>query len=118
MKNLVFLILFIVFLVSAGLVSAQLIVIPNPLCLGGPGPGCVNTFETLIFNITTFIFGIVGSLATVMFIWAGILFVTSAGNPGRIDQARKATIYAAVGAAIAIAGSGLIALVRTIITGV
>ncbi|MEK7124756.1 MAG: TrbC/VirB2 family protein [Patescibacteria group bacterium] len=84
--------------------------LPNPL-------GGTDTFEKLIENITNYIFNIVGILATLMFVIAGIFYLTSAGNPGRIETAKKAAIYAAVGAAIALAGQGLVALIRKIITG-
>ena len=108
-KNFIFLLVSVSFLSLAGLALADVITLPNPLY--------VNSFQALIVNITNYIFGVVGALATLMFIWAGILFVVSGGNPGKIDQAKKTAIYAAVGAAIAIAGSGLIALINYIISG-
>ena len=52
-----------------------------------------------------------------MFLWAGILFLTSAGNEQRITSAKKAVFYAIIGLAIALSGAGLIALVQVIITG-
>lgn len=89
--------------------SAQ-IQLPNPL-------GNVNDFATLLNNIANYVTGIIGLLAIIMFLWAGILFLTSAGNEQRITSAKKAVFYAIIGLAIALSGAGLIALVQVIITG-
>lgn len=85
------------------------IFLPNPLSAG--------SFLELIENITAYISTVVGALAVLMFIISGIVFLSSAGNPGKIEQAKKIAIYAAVGTAIALAGQGLIQLVAFIIGG-
>jgi len=105
-KNFIFLISFIIFLSLAGFVFA--LSLPNPL-------GTVDSFQSLISGITLYISTVIGALAVLMFVVSGIQFVTSAGNPGRIDQAKKTAIYASIGAVIALAGAGLIELVRMII---
>lgn len=94
--------------------------LPNPLCPNWDGTGscpanCVCTLSGLINNIATYITNIIGILATLMFLIAGILFVISAGNPGRVETAKKAAIYAAIGAAIALAGKGLIEVIKAVI---
>lgn len=96
--------------------SSGSITLPNPLCTGGPGsPGCINSFTGLLTQITTYILNIIGGLAVIMFIWAGILFVTSAGDPSKITKARHVVIYAIIGIAIALAGKGLIAVITEVI---
>lgn len=103
---------------SFALTAAAAISLPNPLCPNGAGSsGCVDSLPTLIQNITNYIFGVIGALAVLMFVWAGILFVSSGGNPGQITKARHALIYAVIGAAIALAGTGLVAVIREVITG-
>jgi hypothetical protein len=84
--------------------------LPNPL-------GETDTFEKLVTNITNYIFGVIGALAVLMFVYAGILFVISAGSEEKIGKAKKAAIYAAVGAAIAIAGAGLVATIKQVLQG-
>ena len=111
-KNLAFIILFISFLNLASPVLAQ-ISLPNPLCLGGGS--CANNFTDLISNIATYISGIVASLAVIMFIWAGILYLTSGANPGNVQKANKTVLYATIGLAIALAGAGLIQLVCSVV---
>lgn len=106
MKKFFFLLLILGFLSLAG--SASSIELKNPL-------GGTDSFEKLISKITDYVVGVISVLVILMFLIAGILFVISAGNPQRIDQAKKAAIYAAIGAAIALAGKGLIELIKTII---
>jgi len=108
-KSLFFLLVLVSFLSVSNFASAD-IVLPNPL-------GSVGTVADLVSNITSYIFSLIGILAVLMFVISGVLFVISAGNPGKIDQAKKIAIYAAVGTGIALSGAGLIALVKQILTG-
>jgi len=105
---LVLLSVIVVFLGSAASVLAQ-VNLPNPLGTG------ISSFTGLLSSIATYIFGIVGALAVIMFIWAGILYLTSGMNPGNVQKANKAVLYAIIGLAIAIAGVGLIQLICTIL---
>lgn len=60
---------------------------------------------------------IVGGLSVIMFIWAGILYLTSGANPGNVQRANKVVLYAVIGLAIALSGAGLIQLIYSIIQG-
>lgn len=106
---------FILSLVLAGFtaftsiaLADDVISLPNPL-------GSVNDFPTLITNITTYITTVVGALAVLMFVWAGILFITSAMVPGNYEKAKSALWWAVVGLVIALAATGLIQVVRQVI---
>lgn len=109
-KNYIFLISLIGFLgfFSFAFSADADIFLPNPL-------GAVGDFASLILLIFNWLKGIIGTLAVLMFVIAGIQFVVSAGNPGKIDQAKKTAIYAAIGAGVALAGGALIELVKSII---
>ncbi len=108
MNIFVFLLSLIILLNIASPTLAQ-IILPNPLY--------ANNFVSLVCGIANYIAGFVGALAVIMFIWAGILFLTSAGNEGQLTKARKAVLWATIGLAIALAGGGLIQLVGMIIGG-
>lgn len=96
--------------------SGSGISLPNPLCLGGPGTTpCIQNFPQLITKVTAYIFDIIGALAVLMIVVAGIMLVTSGGNLGQVEKGKKTLLYAIIGAAIALAGTGLIALVKAII---
>ena len=107
--KLVFSILLIIFLGLTTSVLAQ-VGLPNPL-------GSVTDLNTLITNISNAIKLIVAPIAVIMYIWAGILYLTSAGNPSKIEKANKAAFYATIGLGIALAGIGIANLVYWVITG-
>ena len=53
-------------------------------------------------NIISILLWVVGIAAVIVIIYAGITFVTAAGNPSKISQAKTMLIYAVVGLAVAI----------------
>jgi len=89
-------------------VSAQNI--PNPL-------EGVTDFNILLGRIANNVGIVLASLGTIMIVVAGILYLTSAGNPQRIETAKKALIYAVIGIAIGI-GASTIASVACSVIGV
>lgn len=82
--------------------------------IGGTGT-CINSFPGLISTITTYITGLIATLATLVIVWAGILYVTSAGNVGRLETAKKALFWALVGIGIALAAQGLMMVISSVI---
>jgi len=64
----------------------------------------MNTIDQIISNITNWIvLPFFTGLAVVIFIYAGILFAISNGDPGKITRARQAVIIAIVGIIIGVA---------------
>jgi len=91
--------------VSIGLLSltnfaAGVVVINNPLNVG--------TFKDLLLAIAGAVGKLVGTLGAIMIIVAGILYLTSAGSPERINKAKVAMVYAIAGIAIGLAASGIV----------
>src|SRR6185295_13923407 len=84
--------------------SAPTITFPNPLCPGGAGSeNCINDFSALIAAVTLFRSQDVGGgLAVIMFVWAGILFLTSGAKPENLGKAKNALLWGVVGVAIAL----------------
>lgn len=116
-KSLLFLIVTVSLFGIASFAAAETLSLPNPLCLGGPGtPGCINDLSTLITKITDFVLAVIGSLATLVFIYAGILYLTSAGNPAQVEKAKSAVKYAVIGIVVALLGKGLIEVIQSVIT--
>lgn len=91
-------------LISLGLVLPLLvlaaIVIDNPLN--------ISTFVELIDNILNFIFWIATALFPLMIVIAGFYFMTSAGDPKRIETAKNIILYTIVGFIIILSAKGLI----------
>ncbi len=59
-----------------------------------------NSAADIINNIAVQVGGLMAGLGTVIFIWAGILWVTSAGNADRIKTAKQAMTGAVIGIAL------------------
>ncbi|OGZ21657.1 MAG: hypothetical protein A2922_00325 [Candidatus Nealsonbacteria bacterium RIFCSPLOWO2_01_FULL_43_36] len=82
----------------------------NPLKYGN--------FEDLISGIIKdFLIPVGISVAGIMFLVAGVMFVTSAGDPGKTKTARDIMIYTAVGLAVILLASGLIKVLQSLLEG-
>lgn len=53
--------------------------------------------QTIITNVLSAIFGIAGTIATAMIVYAGILYTTSGGDQKKLDAAKNTLTYAIVG---------------------
>ena len=54
-------------------------------------------------NVLNFLLGIVGTIAIIMLVLAGMMYLTSAGSESRIETAKNMTTWSIVGIAIALA---------------
>ena len=64
--------------------------------------GSETKAEDVVKNIISILFWIIGILAVIVIIYAGITFITTAGNPSKVAQAKTMIIYAVIGLAVAI----------------
>lgn len=73
----------------------------NPKINVGTGQGEVNiptlTGDQLLTNVLNTTYFIAGALAIIVIVVAGLMFVSSTGNPQRVAIARNALIYSVVG---------------------
>lgn len=65
-------------------------------------------FEAIIVGATD----IIGALGGLMILVAGVLFMTSAGDTGKLAIAKKALLYAAIGMLIALLSRAIVAVVK------
>lgn len=65
-----------------------------------------STFDIniAIANIRILMWTIFGGLSAIMFIFAGITFLSANGDPSKIAQAKKAVVWAVVGIVVTILG--------------
>ena len=94
---------------SSGQTTTVNFQIPNPL------GGNITTLTNLIDVIATWIFNISIPIVVIMIIYSGIIFLTSQGNPGKVQQAKGILWYALVGLAIVLIGRGFVELVNSIL---
>lgn len=66
-------------------------------------PTATNANE-LILKIINWLLAFIGSLAVLMIVVAGIMYITSAGDEGRVDTAKKYLTYSIVGLVVALLG--------------
>ncbi|MFA6994822.1 MAG: pilin [Patescibacteria group bacterium] len=94
-------------LLSPALVHGEIIPASVGGCPDGYQGNCgnygVDDFLVLAINVSKWILGIVGSLALLMFIYGGLMFLISAGSADKIGQANKIIIAAVVGLVIVFA---------------
>jgi len=74
-----------------------------------------STMEDLGDAVVNFLFQISLIIAPLFIIIAGFYFVTAAGDPQKIETAKRIIIYTLIGLIIIIASKGIIALIKTIL---
>jgi len=91
----------------------------KPAGYKGPLPDCafagsctnVNDLVELAVNIAEFLFGIIGVLALLMFVYGGFMIVISAGSPERVKTGQGALVGAVIGLVISFSAYLLISFV-------
>jgi hypothetical protein len=105
-KKIVFTCLSLLLLVSAGFTYAASATLPNPL-------GGTTTFPQLLNEkILPALSGLIAAISVIMFVIAGILYLTSAGDPGKVGKAKTAVTYAVIGIVIAISATAISAIIK------
>ncbi len=69
--------------------------------------GAGTTVYSLIGRIVGVVLGLVGSIALLMFIYGGVLWMTSAGSADRVKKGREAILWSIIGMAVIFASYGL-----------
>ncbi|MEK7121660.1 MAG: pilin [Patescibacteria group bacterium] len=83
--------------------------ITNPL------KGGASDFTSLVKIIAQWIFNLAIPIAVAMIVYAGILFLTAAGEPAKVTKAKDVLKYAVIGLAIILIGSGFVTLIQSIL---
>jgi hypothetical protein len=102
-------VVFALAILALGKIASAQVSIPNPL--GCPDVGCV------LRRIADFLLVIATPILTIMVLWAGFLFLTSAGNPQKVADARKALLWAVIGFAIVLINWGFASIIQEILSG-
>ncbi|KPJ55221.1 hypothetical protein AMJ47_01830 [Parcubacteria bacterium DG_72] len=88
-------------------VFGQIVTIDNPLSS--------SDILVIIGRIINWIFTISLFLAVIMYIISGIRFLTAAGDPEKINTAKKMALWVTIGLMIVIAAKGIVVLIGTIL---
>ncbi|MEK7557692.1 MAG: pilin, partial [Patescibacteria group bacterium] len=92
-------------------VKSNTVVLLNPLT----GTATSTAIPEFLGKIIHGVLGIVGSLALVMFIYGGLLWMTSAGKADQVTKGRDSMLWAAIGIIVIFSAYALVNLVLTTI---
>lgn len=62
-----------------------------------PNPISCNDATCLISQIVRYVLGIIAVIATLMFVWGGVMMLTSGGNADQVKRAKETLTWAAIG---------------------
>lgn len=79
---------------AAAATALQAAHLENPLGAG------VTDIRVVIGRVISAILGVTGALALLMFIWGGIIWMTSQGEKARIEKGQKTLSWAVIGLAV------------------
>lgn len=78
----------------------------------------LSTVELMFTNVAKIILGVTGSLALAVFVYGGILFMVSSGNPANVAKATKVLRTAVIGLALIILSGTAIKILLKVLGGV
>ena len=91
----------------------EVINVGNPLCPAN-NPNCVSA-QSLIGRVINAALGLIGSIALLMFIYGGFIWLTSQGNEKQVETGKNVLLWATIGLAFIFLSY---ALVRFLLTDV
>ena len=77
----------------------------------------VTKIETFVKSIIQVLVTIAGLVAAGFFVWGGIGYITSSGNPETLDRSKKTLLYSAIGLAVVLGAFVLTNIVADLATG-
>src|SRR3989344_7323341 len=76
----------------------------------------VDKIQTFIQSIIRILVTLAGVIATGFFVWGGIGYITSSGNPESLDRSKKTIYYSAIGLTVVLAAFVLSNMVTDLAT--
>ena len=77
----------------------------------------VTKIETFIKSIIQVLVTLAGLVAAGFFVWGGVGYITSSGNPETLDRAKKTILYSAIGLVVVIGAFILTNVISDLATG-
>ena len=79
--------------------------------------GDVSKIETFIKSVIQIMVTLAGLFAAGFFVWGGVGYITSSGNPESLDRSKKTILYSAIGLAIVLGSFVLTNIISDLATG-
>lgn len=67
--------------------------------------------SSMLSTALSTIFAIIGAVSLLMIVISGLRYITAAGDPSKMSQAKSAIIYAVIGLAVALSGFSIVTFV-------
>jgi len=77
----------------------------------------VSKIQTFIQSVIQVLVTLAGLVSAGFFVWGGIGYITSSGNPESLDRSKKTILYSAIGLAIVLGAFVLSNVVTQVATG-
>lgn len=87
---------------------------PNAVVLPNPLPA--SDIPTILGTVMRAGFGVLGSLALLMFTYGGFLWLTSGGNPEMVEKGKQTMVWAILGVAVIFAGYAIVQFTLSVLT--
>lgn len=84
--------------------------IENPL-------GKTSDINTLVSNILNFLIKLAIPISAILIVYAGFLYITSAGNEQKLKTAQKTLIWALIGFGVVLIASAVPAIIQEFLSG-
>jgi hypothetical protein len=78
--------------------------------------GNVNSFEDVLDNVMTWFVRLGAPLATLMIIIGGLQMLFAGGSPEKFKKGQSTILYTAIGYGIIILGSGIIKIIKALLS--
>jgi hypothetical protein len=86
-----------------------------PFIAGAQPSAKIGSLDQLVSTLESALWTIFGAVAVVMFVVAGILFLTASGDPEKIKSARNAAIWGVAGVVVGIMAYSIIEIVSSML---
>lgn len=77
----------------------------------------VTKIETFIKSVIQVLVTLAGLISAGFFVWGGVGYITSSGNPETLDRSKKTILYSAIGLAVVLGAFVLTNIVSDLATG-
>ena len=78
--------------------------------------GGVSQVQTFVESIIQVMITLAGAVSVGFFVWGGFGYITSSGNPEKMDQSKKTIMYSGLGLAIVLGAFVLSSIVTQLAT--
>lgn len=77
----------------------------------------VSKIQTFIQSVIQVLVTLAGLISAGFFVWGGIGYITSSGDPEKLDRSKKTIVYSAIGLVIVLGAFMLSTIVTQLATG-